>query len=196
MKFNPISLFIFFIIFIIFIISFIYLYLGKTTKVSDSPNLKGEVIKFIANNNPKNTNKIFWENIDRDIDRIKNYNGKVVLMNFWATWCAPCIEELPAIDKLKMIIDEDKFEVVAINLDSGDRSKAENLLKKLKIKNIELFFDTNNYLADFLDVSVIPTTIIFGKKAIEKGRIFGNINWTKREAVELINFYINISANE
>ncbi len=196
MKFNPISLFIFFIIFIIFIISFIYLYLGKTTKVSDSPNLKGEVIKFIANNNPKNTNKIFWENIDRDIDRIKNYNGKVVLMNFWATWCAPCIEELPAIDKLKMIIDEDKFEVVAINLDSGDRSKAENLLKKLKIKNIELFFDTNNYLADFLDVSVIPTTIIFGKKGIEKGRIFGNINWTKREAVELINFYINISANE
>ncbi|MDC0074064.1 TlpA family protein disulfide reductase [Alphaproteobacteria bacterium] len=191
MKFNPISLFIIFIFFIILIVSFIFLDFGKTTKVSDSPNLKGEVIKFKANNSPRKTNKIFWEKIDGNKDRIKNYNGKVVLMNFWATWCVPCIEELPAIDKLKKIFDEDKFEVVAINLDSGDKSKAENLLTKLKIKNIELFFDSNNYLADFLDVSVIPTTIIFGKKGIEKGRIFGNINWTKREAVELINFYIN-----
>jgi thiol-disulfide isomerase/thioredoxin len=117
---------------------------------------------------------------------LENWRGKVVLLNLWATWCAPCREEMPALDRLQQALGSDRFEVVALAVDKAGLEGAAKFLKDNKIEHLALFADPT--ARDGLELKVIgmPTTILIDAEGREIGRLIGPAAWDSAEAKRLI----------
>lgn len=93
--------------------------------------------------------------------RLSELKGRVVMLNFWATWCGPCAEEIPALNELHESLDPDDFELLGINLDE-DESKAMYLAKKLDV-NFPVLFDRDKDVSRNFDIKAMPTTIVIDR---------------------------------
>ncbi len=93
--------------------------------------------------------------------RLSELKGRVVMLNFWATWCGPCAEEIPALNELHESIDSDDFELLGINLDE-DESKAIHLANKLDV-NFPVLFDRDKDVSRNFDIKAMPTTIVIDR---------------------------------
>ncbi len=120
---------------------------------------------------------------------LADFRGKTVLLNLWASWCAPCVAELPSLDRLQGELGDDGFMVLTINM---DRSKKEALafLAKTDIKNLPLYHDNRFAIAQKLSVpglpSGLPITVLYDKNGIERARLSGGADWNGPEAHALI----------
>ncbi len=94
--------------------------------------------------------------------RLSELKGRVVLLNFWATWCGPCAEEIPHLNELHASIDPYDFELLGINIDE-DQSKAVHLAKKLDV-NFPILFDVDKSVSKNFDIKAMPTTIIIDRE--------------------------------
>ena len=133
-------------------------------------------------------NLIFLDKKDQEID-IKNFNGNLVLINFWATWCEPCKEEMPSLDRLQ---DNPKFsnlKIFAINISKENLEKVDNFFQELNIKNLEPYFDNPITLAKKLTLRGVPTTILFNSNGEEFARIIGSINFDDLQFIEWLKNY-------
>mgnify|MGYP002816644940 CR=1 FL=1 len=122
---------------------------------------------------------------------LADFSGKVVMVNYWASWCPPCIRELPSIDRLQASLGGDNFTVVAINIDRGGKPIARRMAKRLKIKHLALYLDRESKSARSLGVRSMPTTFIFDRKGREVGKLEGGAEWDEKEAVALVKYFIN-----
>jgi thiol-disulfide isomerase/thioredoxin len=114
------------------------------------------------------------------------FKGKVVLVNFWATWCAPCVKEMPSISRLKDKIGSDDFAVVAISEDRRGADVAIPFLKKHGIDNLTPFVDTRMILARGFRVVGMPTTYLIDRQGRITGSIAGAAEWDSDEAVAMV----------
>jgi thiol-disulfide isomerase/thioredoxin len=112
--------------------------------------------------------------------------GKVVLLNIWATWCVPCREEMPQLDKLQAELGGDKFEVVAINVDKNGAEKAKAFLEETGAKNLARYTDPTGKLFATLKAVGMPTTLLLNAQGEEMGRLVGPADWASPEAKKLI----------
>jgi thiol-disulfide isomerase/thioredoxin len=117
---------------------------------------------------------------------LKHWHGKVVLLNLWATWCAPCRQEMPALNRLAQALGSDKFQVVALAVDKGGLDGARKFLKETDADKIELFADPTARDGTKLKVIGMPTTILIDAKGREIGRLIGPAAWDSPEAKRLI----------
>ena len=113
---------------------------------------------------------------DKDINLIK-YEGKLLLVNFWATWCEPCKEEMPSLDKLAVDKNFKNLEILPINIGQEKIEKIEEFYSKIKIKNLGIFYDTDVRLAKKFLLRGLPTTLIINKDGKEFARVVGSINF-------------------
>ena len=113
---------------------------------------------------------------DEDINLIK-YEGKLLLVNFWATWCEPCKEEMPSLDKLAVDKNFKNLEILPINIGQEKIEKIEEFYSKTKIKNLGIFYDTDVRLAKKFLLRGLPTTLIINKDGKEFARVVGSINF-------------------
>ena len=113
---------------------------------------------------------------DKDINLIK-YEGKLLLVNFWATWCEPCKEEMPSLDKLAVDENFKNLEILPINIGQEKIEKIEEFYNKTKIKNLDIFYDTDVRLAKKFLLRGLPTTLIINKDGKEFARVVGSINF-------------------
>jgi thiol-disulfide isomerase/thioredoxin len=120
---------------------------------------------------------IVFTNINGAQKRLSEYRGRVVLLNFWASWCAPCIKEMPELDALQAELGEDKFKVIAISED-GKSPAAADFYTKYNIKNLELFHDAGSKIFFELGLKGLPLSIIIDKNGNEAARIEGYIDWS------------------
>ena len=119
----------------------------------------------------------YFKNIlDKDINLIK-YEGKLLLVNFWATWCEPCKEEMPSLDKLAVDKNFKNLEILPINIGQEKIEKIEEFYSKTKIKNLGIFYDTDVRLAKKFLLRGLPTTLIINKDGKEFARVVGSINF-------------------
>lgn len=119
----------------------------------------------------------YFKNIsDKDINLIK-YEGKLLLVNFWATWCEPCKEEMPSLDKLAVDENFKNLEILPINIGQEKIEKIEGFYNKTKIKNLDIFYDTDVRLAKKFLLRGLPTTLIINKDGKEFARVVGSINF-------------------
>ncbi len=119
----------------------------------------------------------YFKNIlDKDINLIK-YEGKLLLVNFWATWCEPCKEEMPSLDKLAADENFKNLEILPINIGQEKIEKIEEFYNKTKIKNLDIFYDTDVRLAKKFLLRGLPTTLIINKDGKEFARVVGSINF-------------------
>ena len=117
--------------------------------------------------------------------RLTDYRGPV-LVNFWATWCAPCIKELPTLNALsRKYSEKGGLEVVAINQDTGPQASIEAFYVRLKINDLGLEQDPQMKVSGALGVQVLPTTILFNNGK-EVWRYVGDLDWTGPEAAKLL----------
>ena len=168
-----------------FLIIFIYLITTSYSYAIEKPDIKNLVII----TNPKTYEEITFKDINqKDIDLL-NYKGKLLVLNFWATWCAPCREEMPSLDLLQSDSRFDNLKIFPINIGQEDLIKSKNFFKELDINNLDIYFDPTVRLAKKFTLRGVPTTIIFNKKGEEFARILGSINFKDEKFIEWLSFY-------
>lgn len=116
---------------------------------------------------------------------LSDYKGKVVLLNFWATWCIPCRKEMPSMEELYRIFKEREFEILAVNLEKFAGGKITLFVSNYGI-SFPILLDKELKTPARYGVRSIPTTYIIGKDGIIKEKIVGGRNWTEQELVERI----------
>ena len=147
---------------------------------------RGHMASFVVRSEPQPVPPVTFT-ADGGTERsLAEWRGKVVLLNLWATWCAPCRKEMPALDKLKADLGGDAFDVVAISIDRGGPDKPRKFLKQIKVANLELFNEPSGRLGPKLKAFGMPTTLLIDREGREIGRLIGPAEWDSEDAVTLI----------
>ena len=121
---------------------------------------------------------------------LTDFRGGVVLVNFWATWCAPCIREMPALDRLQAALGGDRFTVLVVSIDRDGAKVAAPFLKRLGVTRLSTYLDPKRKLAQALAVVGLPTSILIDRTGLEVGRVQGPAEWDTPEAHELIRHFM------
>ena len=117
---------------------------------------------------------------------LADFKGRTILLNLWATWCAPCREEMPALDRLQKELGSDKFEVVALSLDRKGAEASQKFLNETKAEHLKLYVDATAKQGTVLKIVGMPTTILVDKEGREIGRLAGPAEWDSADAKALI----------
>jgi thiol-disulfide isomerase/thioredoxin len=115
-----------------------------------------------------------------------DWRGKVVLLNLWATWCAPCRKEMPGLDRLQAEMGSDKFDVVAVSIDKTGLEGAKKFLDQIKVERLGVYADPSVRLGNTLKAIGMPTTLLIDREGREIGRLVGPAEWDSDEAKSLI----------
>ena len=130
-----------------------------------------------------------FELSDMDEEKVKlsSYRGKVVLLNFWATWCPPCIREMPSMERLHQQVDAEAFKVIAVN-QMEDADEVFAFTGQLDVDpTFEILFDTTSEVSQAYAVRGLPTTYLIDKKGNIRYRAVGGREFNHPEVIEIIN---------
>tara|TARA_Y100001935_G_C17282604_1_gene498398 strand:- start:556 stop:1065 length:510 start_codon:yes stop_codon:yes gene_type:complete len=163
----------------------IFIILLSNSFANEVPGIKNIVI----NKELKKYDGLTFLNVDKEVLNLEDYKGKLILLNFWATWCNPCKKEMPSLDLLQSTEALNNLKIFPINVGQDNTQKALNFFKDLKIKNLELFFDNPVTLAKKFNLRGIPTSILINKEGFEFARIVGSIDFEDKKFVEWLTSY-------
>jgi thiol-disulfide isomerase/thioredoxin len=122
--------------------------------------------------------------------RLAEYEGRIVLVNFWATWCAPCIRELPSLDRLQAEMGSEDFVVLTISEDRGGAEVAGPFLEKHGWKNLPAAVDKQMALSRAFKLRGMPSTYLIDRESRVVGFLTGPAEWDSEEAKALIRHYL------
>jgi thiol-disulfide isomerase/thioredoxin len=148
--------------------------------------LKGTLANFQLAKNPKPLPELVFNDADDKPLSLADYKGKVLLVNFWATWCAPCVKEMPSLDRLQAAVGKDKLVVLPLSLDGPSRPKVAPFYEDKKLSHLGVYFDKGRKAMQALDISILPTSILVDARGRELGRLEGEADWEKPEALALV----------
>jgi thiol-disulfide isomerase/thioredoxin len=114
---------------------------------------------------------------------LADFAGKPLLLNLWASWCAPCVKELPTLDRLA---EDGKVQVLALSQDSGPPTSVVAFLKSHKIANLEPYQDAKMAMSGALGAEVLPTSVLYDAQGKEVWRYVGDLDWNGAEAAKLL----------
>ncbi|MFN4141006.1 TlpA family protein disulfide reductase [Aestuariivirga sp.] len=118
--------------------------------------------------------------------KLSNWKGRVVLINLWATWCAPCRKEMPDLARLQQELGSDQFEVVAISVDRKGAEASSAFLRETGAENLKLYVEPTTRIVSELQSAGLPATILVDRRGREIGRLLGPANWAAPEAFALV----------
>tara|TARA_B100000676_G_C17916391_1_gene752920 strand:+ start:331 stop:900 length:570 start_codon:yes stop_codon:yes gene_type:complete len=153
------------------------------------PPQTGTMQNFILNQRVKPAPPIPFRDADGNEKVVSDFQGQVLLINFWATWCAPCIRELPSIAALHDAEAGRRFKVLAISADFNGAKVAAPFLQKLGLEKLPLYLDPEMEFARAVGVKSLPTTILIDRRGNITGHLVGIAEWDSAEAKALIDFY-------
>lgn len=135
---------------------------------------------------PKPLSNIVFQDVGGIERPLSAFMGKAVVINFWASWCLPCVVELPAIDRLKAAADPSRFEILAVSVDIKGRPAVEAAFQRFGIKNLAPYVDDRKQAAEILTIPYLPTTLLVDRQGREAGRYLGAGEWDGAEAGNLL----------
>lgn len=147
---------------------------------------KGAMARFKPARPPKPLADLEFLDADDKPMKLADLTGKARLINLWATWCAPCVKEMPSLDRLQAAFPKDKFVVLPISLDGPSRAKVAPFYKERKLDNLGIFYDKGRKAMSVLDVSLLPTSILVDPAGRELGRLEGDADWDTPEGIALM----------
>jgi thiol-disulfide isomerase/thioredoxin len=118
------------------------------------------------------------------------YRGKALLVNLWATWCAPCIEELPSLGKLQQQLGGDKFQVLTIAFQESDQKKIEPFLAAHGAGNLPVLIDVNSTIAKVAPVTALPTSLLVDRDGMVRAMLTGDARWHCGKALAAVQAFI------
>ena len=166
-----------------FLIVFIFLVSNSlANEVTDIENL-------VINKELKKYDSFTFLNDNNNQVNINDYKGKLILLNFWASWCAPCKKEMPSLDLLQINKNLNNLKIFPINVGQDNVEKASKFFKDLDIKNLSIYFDSPTTLAKKFRLRGVPTSILFNKNGEEFARIRGSIDFEDKKFIEWLANY-------
>ena len=118
---------------------------------------------------------------------LANFKGAPVLVNLWASWCAPCIAELPTLEKLEQAqAGGERLAVIAVSQDTAPKGSVDAFLEGKSIGRFAAYHDSEMALSSALDVQVMPTTVLYDATGKEVWRFVGDLDWSGAEAAKLL----------
>ena len=155
-----------------------------------APLAKGEVAAMMVANNPPPRPDLTFEGPGGAVKHLADYRGRTVLFNLWATWCIPCREEMPALDKLERELGGEAFEVVAVSIDTTRLERRQAFLDGIGVKSLAFYADPKADVFQVLraagKVEGLPTSWLIGKDGCEIGVIAAKADWSSPDAVALV----------
>ena len=166
---------------------------ANETKFAKLNNQKfGDMKKMtIANNTSSAPKTIFFDTGGKELT-LNDFNGRLTLVNFWATWCAPCRKEMPSLEVLSNQIGGDTFQVVTIATMRSSEEAVKKFFNDNNIIDLPKFRDPKGYLARASGVAALPLTILLDRNGNEISRLIGDADWAQDETIEFIKKAIEI----
>ena len=167
---------------------FFYLFFNVFSSISQT-NEDVPLNNIVQYESPKPISSLIFEDFLGNEVNINNYHGKLIIINFWATWCDPCKEEMPSLDKLYQNNNFKNLIAFAVNMEQPNTTKTKKFFTDLNIQKLEIFFDSNlNFVKEF-KLRGVPTTILINKKGEEFARIIGAVDFQDQKFLKwLLNY--------
>ena len=138
---------------------------------------------------PKPISSLLFEDFSGNQIDLKDFKEKLVLINFWATWCKPCRNEMPSLDSLYEDKNFKNLKIFTVNMEQPNKLKTKKFFTDLNIKNLKIFFDPDlNFVKEF-KLRGVPTTILINKKGEVFARIIGEINFEDKKFLKWLSKY-------
>jgi thiol-disulfide isomerase/thioredoxin len=150
---------------------------------------------FNAYDTPRELPEVSFTNESGQSMSLSDFKGKMVLLNLWATWCVPCREEMPTLDRLQSVLGSESFTVVALSLDQEGSVVVKDFYEQLNLKHLEIYVDERMSAPALLNVIGVPATLLIDREGREIGRKLGPAEWDSPEVVAQIRRYMG-SAGE
>lgn len=146
----------------------------------------GEMTTFVWKQQPEQVPVITFSDADGKQRTLADWKGRVVLLNLWATWCAPCRKEMPSLDRLQVELGSKDFEVVALGVDRLGLAGGKKFLEQTKVTRLALYVDATARAGNTLRAVGMPATLLIDREGREVGRLTGPAEWDSPEAKRLI----------
>ncbi len=158
---------------------------------------QGHVAAYRSLEAPVDLTNLVFNDRDGNQTGIQSWSGRTVLLNLWATWCVPCREEMPALDKLQEIKGNERFEVVPVSIDLDSDKKPKDFYSEIELSNLGFFHDgTSDIFFDLKKRGIafgMPATILIDEKGCGIGVLNGAADWSSKDALKLIDAAIALS---
>jgi thiol-disulfide isomerase/thioredoxin len=145
---------------------------------------------FAVRDSPRPLPEIQFENGQGEAISLADFRGKVLLLNIWATWCAPCRREMPTLERLQVELGGPDFEVVALSIDRQGRRVVADFYEELGLRELGMYVDPSGKAPRELSALGVPTTLLIDRDGNEIGRLAGPAEWDSSEMVAFIRGYI------
>ena len=162
----------------------IFTFMLSNSFASEGTNIKNLVI----NKELKKYDDITFLDTENKKLNLNDYKGNLIILNFWATWCAPCRREMPSLERLTHNYPEIK--VYAINMEKPNKLKAQDFFKFIGVLSLDIYFDPKLKLVKQFKMRGLPMSILIDKNGKEFGRVVGEIDFMNEKFIEILKRYI------
>jgi thiol-disulfide isomerase/thioredoxin len=148
--------------------------------------ITGSMSRFKLTRPPKPVPDLEFVDVNEQPLRIADFTGQARLINLWATWCAPCVKEMPSLNRLQEAMPRDRFLVLPISVDGPSKAKVAPFYKERNLLDLHIYYDNMRKAMSVLGVSVLPTSILVDPAGRELGRLEGDADWDTLEGFALM----------
>ena len=163
----------------------IFIFLISNSFANEASHIKNLII----NKDFKKYDSLTFIDAQNNQLNLNDFKGNLILLNFWASWCAPCKEEMPSLDLLQGHKKLDKLKIFPINVGQDNLENSIKFFNDLGIKNLKIYFDSPITLAKKFGLRGIPTSILFNKDGLEFARVVGSIDFNDKQFIDWLANY-------
>ncbi len=151
------------------------------------PLAKGDMAALFIVDQVEDRNALTFEDDKGNPVTLNDWQGQIILVNLWATWCPPCRAEMPALDALQARLGGEEFEVVAVNIDRGGTAKGEAFYEEIGLTNLGFYYDGSQPgIVRELAIIGMPTTLLINRQGLEIARLSGPAEWASDDAIRMV----------
>ena len=165
------------------IITIVYLFFFILIANYSNSEIKPPFKNMLVSKHPIEYKDILFKDFDGNTVNLRDQKGQIFFLNFWATWCLPCKEEMPYLDKLQNV---NGIKIFPINIEKNNKLKTKIFFKSLEIKNLSIYFDIETNLVNLFKLRGLPTTIILNSDKNEVARIIGSVDVSDEKFIKWI----------
>ncbi len=158
---------------------------------ANAPPVAGSMEKFVVAEDPGPAPEISFLDRDETPLTLADFEGSVVLINFWATWCVPCVAEMPYLNTLQTNLADEDFKVLALSLDRGRTATVEPFYDRLDLDALGIYLDPLGEATRALGARAVPWSFLIDRDGNLVGHLGGDADWSTEDAVALMRHYLD-----
>jgi thiol-disulfide isomerase/thioredoxin len=168
----------------------LYASFGAGAQDAARPPLRGAMRDFVLQPTPVAVPAIRFVDHDEQERTLDDFRGRVVLLNFWATWCGPCVQEMPSLERLQAALAGEKFLVLPVSQDRAGLPLVRQFYQEHALSGLAMFADRSSSAGRSFKLRGLPTSVLLDQQGRELGRFEGSADWSSPDALALIRFFL------